>query len=68
MMDAGGYYHLKGEGEQLLFSYGHSVAGQTENYGYVGLYWTWGKDDKKPDDKQSAKDAMASGRFAKNGF
>jgi hypothetical protein len=22
------------------------VAGQTENYAYVGMYWTWGKDDK----------------------
>jgi hypothetical protein len=31
-----------------LFCHGHSVAGQTENYGYVGMYWTWGKDDKKP--------------------
>jgi hypothetical protein len=32
---------------QLLFAYGHSIAGQTENYGYLGMYWTWGKDDKK---------------------
>jgi len=21
---------------------GHSVAGQAENYAYLGLYWTWG--------------------------
>lgn len=50
MIDMGVAYHLKHhEGEQLLFSYGHSVAGQTENYGYVGMYWTWGKDKKKPD-------------------
>lgn len=68
MMDAGGYYQLKGEGMQLLFAYGHSIAGQTENYGYLGLYWTWGKDDKKPDDKESAKDGMLSGRMGKNGF
>ena len=48
MMDVGGYYHFKHhEGEQFLFCYGHSVAGQTENYAYVGMYWTWGKDDKK---------------------
>ncbi len=48
MIDAGGYYHLKHHpGEQFLFCYGHSVAGQTENYAYVGWYWTWGKDDKK---------------------
>ena len=32
---------------QFLLAYGHSVAGQTENYGYMGLYWTWGK-DKSP--------------------
>jgi hypothetical protein len=50
MIDLGGVYHLKHhEGEQFLFSYGHSVAGQTENYAYVGMYWTWGKDKKKPD-------------------
>jgi hypothetical protein len=48
MIDIGGYYHFKKHpGEQFLFCYGHSVAGQTENYAYVGMYWTWGKDDKK---------------------
>lgn len=46
MMDVGGYYHFKDPHRQLLFAYGHSVAGQTENYGYLGMYWTWGKDDK----------------------
>jgi hypothetical protein len=45
MMDLGGYYHFKHHaGRQFLFAYGHSIAGQTENYAYVGLYWTWGKD------------------------
>jgi hypothetical protein len=47
MIDLGGYYHLKNHpGEQFLFCYGHSVAGQTEQYAYVGMYWTWGKDKK----------------------
>jgi hypothetical protein len=70
MIDAGGYYHFKNHpGMQFLFAYGHSVAGQTENYGYVGLYWTWGKDDKKPDDKKnSAMGARYSGRIGKNGI
>lgn len=50
MVDVGGYYHFKRHpGEQFLFCYGHSVAGQTENYAYVGMYWTWGKDKDKPD-------------------
>jgi len=51
MIDAGGYYHFKSPGLQLLFAYGHSIAGQTENYGYLGLYKTWGKDraKKSPD-------------------
>lgn len=50
MIDLGGYYHFKhNPNEQFLFCYGHSVAGQTENYAYVGMYWTWGKDEKKPD-------------------
>ena len=76
MLDAGGYWHLKGEDTmQFLFAYGHSIAGQTENYAYLGLYWTWGKDDKKPDDKDSdekktslLKNAMFSGHALKNGF
>jgi hypothetical protein len=50
LIDMGGYYHFKhNPNEQFLFCYGHSVAGQTENYAYVGMYWTWGKDDTKPD-------------------
>ncbi len=55
MIDVGGYYHFKhNTNEQILFCYGHSVAGQTENYAYVGMYWTWGKDAKSdaPDDKK----------------
>ena len=43
LIDMGGVYHLKrNPNEQLLFAYRHSVAGQTENYAYVGMYWTWG--------------------------
>jgi hypothetical protein len=52
MIDAGGYYHFKQPGLQLLFAYGHSIAGQTENYAYLGLYKTWGKDKGKPEDPQ----------------
>ena len=64
MIDIGGYYHFKKHpGEQFLFCYGHSVAGQTENYAYVGMYWTWGKDDKK-----SARNAMFSAQSYRNGF
>jgi hypothetical protein len=35
-IDAGGYYHFRNPDFQFLFAYGHSVAGQTENYAYVG--------------------------------
>jgi hypothetical protein len=55
MIDVGGYYHFKhNANEQFLFCYGHSVAGQTENYAYVGMYWTWGKDSKaaSPEEKK----------------
>jgi hypothetical protein len=51
LIDAGGYYHFKSPGLQLLFAYGHSIAGQTENYGYLGLYKTWGKDKGKKSDQ-----------------
>ncbi|MGH9605268.1 MAG: hypothetical protein ACRD3N_06150 [Terracidiphilus sp.] len=54
LIDLGGYYHFKhNPKEQFLFCYGHSIAGQTENYAYVGMYWTWGKDQKKPDAGQA---------------
>ena len=66
LIDAGGYYHFKTPGLQLLFAYGHSVAGQTENYGYLGLYKTWGKD--KDADKKTAQDAMRSVQSPRNGF
>jgi len=54
LIDVGGYYHFKQHpGQQFLFCYGHSVAGQTENYAYVGMYWTWGKDKDKDKDNQT---------------
>lgn len=65
LIDAGGYYHFKSPGLQLLFAYGHSVAGQTESYGYLGLYKTWGKD--KGPDKKNAGDAMPSAQRLQSG-
>jgi hypothetical protein len=56
MIDAGGYYHFKTPGLQLLFAYGHSIAGQTENYGYLGIYKTWGKDKGKKKDQGDDQD------------
>jgi hypothetical protein len=49
LLDVGGYYKFRDPGFQLLFSYGHSLAGQPENYAYLGLYWTWGKPSDKKD-------------------
>ena len=75
MIDAGGYWHLKKEPDtEFLFAYGHSIAGQTENYAYAGIYWTWGKDDNKSDDKDAPdkkallKDALYSRQAMKHGF
>jgi hypothetical protein len=64
MIDLGGYYHFKNPNHQLLFAYGHSIAGQTENYAYLGMYWTWGKNDKKP----TARNALLSGQPDKSNF
>ena len=48
MLDAGDYNYFRNPGFQFPFRYGHSIAGQAENYGYLGLYWTWGS-SSKPD-------------------
>jgi hypothetical protein len=64
MIDVGGYYHFKNPNTQLLFAYGHSIAGQTENYAYLGMYWTWGKDDKKT----AAHDVLFPGQAQRDGF
>ncbi len=42
LVDFGGYYYFRNPGFQLLFCYGHAIAGQPETYAYLGLYWTWG--------------------------
>jgi len=62
MIDVGGYYHFKHHsGEQFLFAYGHSVAGQTENYAYVGMYWTWGKNKDDKDKDKSENEGLFPG-------
>ena len=67
MLDVGGYYHFKHHpGEQFLFCYGHSVAGQTENYAYVGMYWTWGKD--RGGKKDGLGEGLFPGQLNRNGF
>jgi len=65
MIDVGGYYHFKNPNQQFLFCYGHSVIGQTENYAYVGMYWTWGKDK---DDKGSDAGRLFPGHGNSNGL
>jgi hypothetical protein len=62
MIDIGGYYHFKHNlNEQFLFCYGHSIIGQTENYAYAGMYWTWGKDKGDSADKDKEKEQAFSG-------
>ena len=65
LIDGGGYYHFKSHGLQLLFAYGHSVAGFGETYAYLGLYTTWGKNkDSDPGaDTKTSGDAMALRQF-----
>lgn len=58
LIDAGGYYHFKSPALQLIFAYGHSIAGQTENYAYLGLYKTWGK-DRHPKDRDATLPAQS---------
>lgn len=41
--DAGGYFNFR-ENLSLLFMLGHTVSGERHTTGYLGLYYTWGKD------------------------
>jgi hypothetical protein len=61
LVDFGGYYKFRDPGFQLLFCYGHTAIGQTENYSYLGLYWTWGNGSKPADSDKPPG-------FALNGF
>lgn len=68
LVDLGGYSKFRDPGFQLLFCYGHSAIGQTENYAYLGLYWTWGKKpDDKPGDQDKAPAGVAFHRYAPPG-
>ena len=62
LVDLGGYYYIRNPGLQILFAYGHSVFGQTENYAYLGLYQTWGKN------KGGAKDSSNNGENGGHGL
>ncbi|HUK13171.1 MAG TPA: transporter, partial [Thermoanaerobaculaceae bacterium] len=44
----GGYLDFTKE-FSLLFSVGHSVAGEGHTIAYLGLYWTWGPPGAEPD-------------------
>jgi hypothetical protein len=41
ILNAGGYYNFEPD-FSLLFSLGHTFAGERHAIAYVGLYWTWG--------------------------
>jgi len=60
LVDSGGYYYFRNPGFQLLFCYGHSVAGQAETYAYLGLYWTWGGKSGKSDETSESEKAAPS--------
>lgn len=47
LLDVGGYYKFRDPGLRLLFCCGHTIAGQSENYAYLGLHWTWGHHDTR---------------------
>jgi hypothetical protein len=47
MVDLGGFYNFN-PGFSLLFAAGQAVAGQSETYAYLSLYWTWGRNPHKP--------------------
>jgi hypothetical protein len=59
MFDFGGYYYFSKPAFQLLFCLGRTVVGQSETYAYLGLYWTWGKDNDKNESAPADKVAWS---------
>jgi hypothetical protein len=55
LANAGGIYKFT-ERFNLLFTAGHSVAGDRHTVAYLALYWTWGPEE------QAAPPALSSGR------
>jgi hypothetical protein len=43
LIDSGGYCNFR-EDLSLLFMLGHIVSGERHTVGYLGLYYTWGRD------------------------
>jgi hypothetical protein len=41
-VDYGGYYDVR-ENLSILFMLGHTVTGERQTVGYIGLYYTWGR-------------------------
>ena len=58
-VDPGGYYNFR-ENLSLLFMLGHTVSGERQTVGYLGLYFTWGR-------KRSAS-SQATDRSGSNSF
>jgi hypothetical protein len=46
LVNIGGQYNFS-KNFSLLFSAGHSIVGDDQTVGYLGLYWTWGPEEKK---------------------
>jgi hypothetical protein len=59
MFDFGGYYYFSKPAFQLLFCLGRTVVGQSETYAYLGLYWSWGKDNDKSESAPADKVAWS---------
>ncbi len=59
-LDGGGYYTLHGN-LSLLFMLGHSVIGDRHTVGYLGLYYTWGRDRAASSQPDPSTGAMLLG-------
>jgi hypothetical protein len=57
MADLGGSYEFI-PGFDLLFAAGRTIAGRSETYNYMALYWTWGKDAKAEGENDGGSPGM----------
>ena len=62
LLNFGGFCELR-KNFSLLFTGGHSIEGDSHTIGYLGLYWTWGKENGEQEEVSRSRAIPTLDRF-----